>query len=158
MPILKNKTSLNYNIQSHEQNYKYNYPLVHFEFQYEPQESQMCVLTQRSWETDLLWQLNCLQLALCIWVDFLDRELTQCIWTSFLLLLLLFVIGYVVGISSLIWVRMLLFELLLNSAIQLLQAACSTLRALPLTFQSFFFSDKYLKALGKYQIFVELCS
>lgn len=157
MAILKNKSSLNYNIQFHEHNYKYNYPLIHFWFQYEPQESQMCMFTQRSWETDLLWHLKCLHLALCTWVDFLYKELTQFIWKSFLLFLLLFVIGYVVGISSLIWVEMLLFELLLSSAIQHLHAACSPLCALLPTFQSFF-TDKYLKALGKYQIFVELCS
>lgn len=44
----------------------------------------------------------------------------------------LFVIGYVAGISSSIWIRIWFFELLLYFAIQL-QLACSPLCALPLT-------------------------
>lgn len=67
---------------------------------------------------------------------------------------LLFVIGYVVGNSSSIWIRILLFELILYSAIQL-QLACNPLYALPLT-SLIILTNKYLKALGKYQIFVEL--
>lgn len=66
----------------------------------------------------------------------------------------LFMIGYVVGNSSSIWIRILLFELILYSAIQL-PLACNPLYALPLT-SLIILTNKYLKALGKYQIFVEL--
>jgi hypothetical protein len=64
--VLKNKTLLNYAIHFQEHNYKYDHSVVGFWFQYGPQESQMCMLVQRSQETDILQQLKCLQLALCI--------------------------------------------------------------------------------------------
>lgn len=66
----------------------------------------------------------------------------------------LFVIGYVIGISSSIRIRILFLKLLLYSVIQL-QLACSPLRALPLT-SLVILTNKYMKALGKYQIFLEL--
>lgn len=59
----------------------------------------------------------------------------------------LFVIGYIVGISSSIWIRILLFELLLYSAIQL-QLACNPLCAHQLT-SLIILTNKYSKALGK---------
>lgn len=66
----------------------------------------------------------------------------------------LFVIGYVIGISSSIRIRISFLKLLLYSVIQL-QLACSPLPALPLT-SLIILTNKYMKALGKYQIFLEL--
>lgn len=65
----------------------------------------------------------------------------------------LFVIGYVVGNLSSIWIRILLFELILYSAIQ--PRAWNPLYALPLT-SLIILTNKSSKALGKYQVFVEL--
>lgn len=64
--VLRNKTFLKHAMQFWEHNCnKYDYPVISFWFHYGPHESQMCTRMQRSLETDLLWQFNCLQLVLC---------------------------------------------------------------------------------------------
>lgn len=64
-----------------------------------------------------------------------------------LLNMFLFVIGYVIGISSSIWIKILFPELFLYSA-NPLKLACNPLNALPLT-SLIILTNKYMKALGK---------